>query len=144
MSLASLLGGMALANAALGAVHGFAGPLGGMLHAPHGALCARLLPLVMEAIIQALETRQPEHPALKRYVEVAKILTGDETANAQDGVTWTKQLVDDLHIPGLSHYGMNSRRFDEAIDKTLKASSFKGNPIVLSENELNEILEKAL
>lgn len=144
MSLASLFGGMALANAALGAVHGFAGPLGGMLHAPHGALCARLLPLVMEANIVVLETRQPEHPALQRYVEVAKILTGDETATAQDGVMWTKQLVDDLHIPGLSHYGMNSRRFDEAIDKTLKASSFKGNPIPLNEHELRSILEKAL
>ena len=58
MSLASLFGGLALANAALGAVHGFAGPLGGMLHAPHGALCARLLPFVMEANLKALETRQ--------------------------------------------------------------------------------------
>jgi alcohol dehydrogenase class IV len=143
MSLASLFGGMALANAALGAVHGFAGPLGGLLHAPHGALCARLLPLVMEANIQALETRQSEHPALQRYVEVAKILTGDETANARDGVAWTKQLVDDLHIPGLSYYGMNGGRFDEAIEKTQKASSFKGNPIPLQENELREILEKA-
>jgi alcohol dehydrogenase class IV len=144
MSLASLFGGMALANAALGAVHGFAGPLGGMLHAPHGALCARLLPLVMEANLHALETRQPEHPALQRYVEVAKILTGNETADARDGVTWTKQLVHDLHIPGLSHYGMNAGRFHEVIDKTQKASSFKGNPIPLNEHELRNILEKAL
>src|SRR6185503_11356137 len=74
MSLASLFGGLALANAALGAVHGFAGPLGGMLHAPHGALCARLLPFVVEANIKALETRQPEHPALKRYAEIARLL----------------------------------------------------------------------
>lgn len=144
MSLASLFGGLALANAALGAVHGFASPLGGMLHAPHGALCARLLPLVMEANIQALESRQPEHPALKRYGEVAKLLTEDETATAQDGVMWTRKLVDDLKIPRLSKYGMNESKFTEAIDKTLKASSFKGNPIALNENELRESLEKAL
>ncbi len=144
MSLASLFGGLALANAALGAVHGFAGPLGGMLHAPHGALCACLLPLVMEANIEALETRQPEHPSLKRYAEVAKILTGDETAASRDGVMWTKQLVSDLKIPGLAQYGMDERKFSEAVEKTLKASSFKGNPIPLNEEELTGILEKAL
>lgn len=144
MSFASLCGGMALANAALGAVHGFAGPLGGMLHAPHGALCARFLPLVMEANIKALETRQPDHRSLKRYEEIGRILTGDQTASAQDGLTWTKQLVEDFKIPLLSTYGMSEAQFPEAIAKTLKASSFKGNPIPLTENELRGILEQAL
>lgn len=144
MSLASLFGGLALANAGLGAVHGFAGPLGGILHAPHGTLCARLLPLVMDANIKALETRQPGHPALKRYAEVAKILTGEATATARDGVIWTKELVTALKISGLSKYGMNEGKFTETIEKTLKASSFKSNPISLNENELKEILEKAL
>ena len=144
MSFASLCGGLALANAALGAVHGFAGPLGGMLHAPHGALCARFLPLVMEANIKALESRQPGHPSLKRYVEVAKILTGDKSATARDGVRWTKNLVSDLKIPRLAEYGMSEAQFPEAVEKTLKASSFKGNPIPLSENELREIMEQAL
>ncbi len=144
MSLASLFGGLALANAGLGAVHGFAGPLGGMLHAPHGALCARLLPYVMHANIEALETRQPEHPALARYVEVARILTGEETAAPQDGVHWASQLVDTLKIPGLSEYGMNEGKFPEAVEKTMKANSFKGNPIALNEKELWGILEKAL
>src|SRR5215208_1793808 len=144
MSLASLFGGLALANAALGAVHGFAGPLGGMLHAPHGALCARLLPLVMQANIEALETHQPENPAFARYVEVAKILTGEETASAQDSVTWTRELVDRLGIPGLSTYGMSTAQFPEAVEKTMKANSFKGNPIALNENELVNILERAL
>jgi alcohol dehydrogenase class IV len=144
MSLAALFGGLALANAALGAVHGFAGPLGGMLHAPHGALCARLLPLVMETNIHALQTRQPENPALQRYEEIARILAGDKSATAHDGVLWASQLVNDLKIPGLSTYGMDKVKFPEAVEKTLKASSFKGNPIPLKENELIEILEKAL
>lgn len=144
MSFASICGGMALANAALGAVHGFAGPLGGMLHAPHGALCARFLPLVIKSNIEALQSRQPQHPALKRYDEVAKILTGDQTASARDCVAWTEQLVEDLKIPRLSEYGMSKAQFPAAIEKTLKASSFKGNPIPLNENELKGILEKAL
>jgi len=144
MSLASLFGGLALANAALGAVHGFAGPLGGMLHAPHGALCARLLPLVMEANIKALETRQAEHSALKRYAEIARILTGDEDASVWDGVRWMNELVNALNIPPLSRYGMRQVDFPEAVEKTMKANSFKGNPIALTENQLVLILERAL
>ncbi len=144
MSLAGLFSGLALANAALGAVHGFAGPLGGMLHAPHGALCARLLPLVMEANLKALETRQRQHPALARYVEIAQILTGDRNATALDGVKWTSELVSALNIPKLSTYGMSKEIFSEAVEKTMKANSFKGNPIALNERELMLILEKAL
>jgi alcohol dehydrogenase class IV len=144
MSLASLFGGLALANAGLGAVHGFAGPLGGMLHAPHGAICARLLPLVMEANLKALEARQPNHPARARYDEAAQILTGDPKSVAADGVTWVRALVRDLNIPPLSTYGMTSAHFPEAVEKTMKASSFKGNPIPLTEGELMGILEKAM
>ena len=144
MSIASLFGGVALANAALGAVHGFAGPLGGMLHAPHGALCARFLPLVMEANIKALQARQPEHPALGRYAEIAQILTGEKDVKALDGAAWASELVADLKIPRLSAYGMKPEDFPEAVQKTQKANSFKGNPIVLDEKELTAILEKAL
>ncbi len=143
MALAGLFGGLALANAALGAVHGFAGPLGGMLHAPHGVLCARFLPLVMEANIKALKMRQPDHPALRRYAEIAQILTGEKDATAFDGVQWASELVSMLNIPVLSAYGMSEKDFPEAVEKTMKANSFKGNPIQLNENELKEILEKA-
>ncbi len=144
MSLASLLGGMALANSALGAVHGFAGPLGGMLHAPHGTICAKLLPLVMEANLKAMNSREPNHYAIARYDDLAQILTGDKNATAFDGVQWVSDLVSDLNIPMLSVYGMTSARFSEAVDKTMKASSTKWNPIVLSDEELREILGKAL
>ena len=144
MSLASLFGGLALANAALGAAHGFAGPLGGMLHAPHGVLCARFLPLVMEANIRAMESRQPEHPALQRYREISQILTGEQGATTLDGVRWTEELVEELKIPRLSRYGMAPEDFAEAVQKTQQANSFKGNPIVLNADELTEILERAL
>ena len=144
MSLASLFGGLALANAGLGVVHGFAGPLGGMLHAPHGAVCARLLPLVMEANLKALEAREPGHPARARYVEIAQILTGDANANASDGMAWVRALVRDLNIPPLSAYGLTREHFPEAVEKTMKASSSKGNPLPLTEEELLGILEKAI
>ena len=143
MSLASLFGGLALANAGLGVAHGFASPLGGMLHAPHGALCACFLPLVMDANIKAMESRQPGHPALGRYEEIARILTGSWGASAQDGVLWTRELVNDLKIPRLSAYGMQPEDFSEAVQKTQRANSSKGNPIALEETELREILEKA-
>jgi alcohol dehydrogenase class IV len=144
MSLASLFGGLAMANAALGTVHGFAGPLGGMLHAPHGAICARLLPLVMEANLKALKSRQPGHPSIERYDEIAQIMTGNRNAVAQDGLTWVTELAQDLNIPPLAAYGMTASRIPEAVEKAMKASSTKGNPIVLNEAELAEILEKAI
>ena len=144
MSLASLFGGLALANAKLGAVHGFAGPLGGMLHAPHGTICARLLPLVMETNLKALEARDPEHPALARYAEIAQILTENPDASAVDGVTWISELVGDLNIPALSAYGMTREHFSDVVEKTMKSSSYKGNPIPLTEAELLGILERAL
>ena len=144
MALASLFGGMALANAALGAVHGFAGPLGGMLHAPHGALCARFLPLVMEANINALQARQPGHPALNRYAEIARVLTGEPAATAPDGATWVNELMAELQIPRLSAYGMEPGDFPIAVQKTQQANSFKGNPLALDEKELTAILEQAL
>jgi alcohol dehydrogenase class IV len=144
MSLASLFSGLAMANAALGAVHGFAGPLGGMLHAPHGVICARLLPLVMEANLKALEARHAGHVAVERYIEIAQIVTGDKSASAQDGVKWVSELAGELNIPSLSMLGMTRERFLEAVEKTMKASSTKGNPILLTEAELAEILEKAM
>lgn len=141
MALASLFGGMALANAALGAVHGFAGPLGGMLNAPHGAICAKLLPLVMDANLKALESR---HASIERFVEIAQIVTENKNASAQDGVQWVSDLVRELNIPPLSTHGMTEAHIPEAVQKTLNASSYKGNPISLSEGELTEVLEKAL
>jgi len=142
MALASLFGGLALANAALGAVHGFAGPLGGMLHAPHGAICAKLLPLVMEANIEAMMAEK--HAGLARYEEVARILTVKASSSASDGVRWVSELVNELRIPSLSAHGMTEAHIPEAVQKTLNASSYKGNPIPLKAEVLTAILEKTL
>jgi len=144
MSLASLFGGLALANAKLGAVHGFAGPLGGMIHAPHGVICARLLPFVMEANIKALQTRAPHSPALARYDIIAQIITGDVKAKADDGVEWVQRLCSELDVPSLATLGLKEQDLPKVVEKARKASSMKGNPVELSVQELKEVLEKAM
>ncbi len=140
MALASLCGGLALANAKLGAVHGFAGPIGGMFAAPHGAVCARLLPFVVAANVRALQARAPDSPALARYAEVAQILTGDADATIADGVMWVQALCADLAAPGLATYGMTESDLADVVAKAMPSSSMKGNPIVLTEAELTVIL----
>ena len=144
MSVASLFGGFALANAGLGAVHGFAGPIGGMFPAPHGAVCAALLPHVMAVNFRALTERQPGHPVLGRFERVARLLTGRDHASARDGVEWVQELVADLKIPGLAHYGITPEHTAELVEKATHASSMKANPIALTPVELSGILQAAL
>lgn len=144
MALASLCGGLALANAKLGAVHGFAGVLGGMFDAPHGAICAALLPHTTAINIQALRERQPESLALERYDEVAQLLTDDLEAAAAAAVPWLETLCQDLQIPGLGAYGLTPADFPEVIAKSQVSSSMQGNPIKLMDEELAEILNRAL
>lgn len=144
MALVSLLGGLSLANAKLGAVHGFAGPIGGMFPAPHGAVCARLLPAVVACNIVALEARDPKHPALARYVELARLLTGRASAEAHATVGWLRDLVDELEIPPLRQYGLSAQAFPLLVANARRSSSMQGNPIVLSVDELTSVLEAAL
>jgi len=144
MCLASLFGGLALANAKLGAVHGFAGPLGGMYEAPHGALCAGLLAPVLEINLQALRSRAPHSPAISRYDEVARIVTGDSTARASDATNWIQELCSQLQVPRLAEYGIKEADFSNIVEKSKNASSMKGNPIMLTEAELLAVLEKAV
>jgi alcohol dehydrogenase class IV len=144
MALVSLYGGMALANAGLGAVHGFAGPLGGMLGAPHGALCARLLPGVVEANVAALRRQAPEGEVLTRYGEVARILTGRAAATPEEGARWLRDLGEALAIPRLSAHGLTSADLETAVAKARRASSMRGNPIELTDDELHRVLEEAL
>lgn len=144
MSLASLCGGLALANARLGAVHGFAAVLGGMYSAPHGAICARLLPIVTETNVCALKEREPSHPALFRYLEVARILTDNSQANIEEGIIWLHELCSALEIPSLSTYGVDPGEIPVICEKSSRASSMRGNPIQLTFEEMGEILTRAL
>ncbi len=143
MSIAALFGGLALANAKLGAVHGFAGPLGGLFPAPHGMICARLLPFVVEANVRALQAREPTAPALKRYEEVAQLLTGRSTAGASDAIEWLHQLGADLNVAPLSRFGFTANDIPMVVAQAQKASSMKGNPLALTDEELQRTLAQA-
>lgn len=143
MALGALFSGMALANAKLGAVHGLAGPFGGMFDAPHGAICARLLPYVTEMNLRAMRERDGDNPALGRYDEVARMALGSDKARADDLVTWLHDLARELAIPGLGTYGMGEGDFAALSEKAAKANSMKGNPITLTGEEMGEILAEA-
>lgn len=146
MMVAGLFGGLALANAGLGAVHGLAGPLGGMIAAPHGAVCAALLPHVVAANLAALKEREPDTGggALSRYEEVARVLTGDPLAAADDAVEWLRGFTAELGIRGLGSYGMVAEDIPELVKKAARASSMKANPVELSDRELAGIVAAAL
>jgi alcohol dehydrogenase class IV len=144
MCAAALLSGIALANARLGAVHGFAGVLGGTTGHPHGAICARLLPFVMEANIRALIDQQRGASTLDRYVEVARILTGKPAADADDGVTWVRNLSAEMRIPPLLEAGLKTSECGPIIPAAQRASSMQGNPVRLSDEQLFEILVAAI
>lgn len=144
MCFASLLSGLALANAGLGVVHGFASPLGGILGAPHGQLCAAVLPHGISVNIQALRERSPEHVALHRYREIACILTGNSEAKAEDAAAWTQALCRELAIPSLAAHGLRSDQIPNLVEQASRANSMKANPISLTTGELTEVAHRAL
>ena len=144
MAIASLFSGLALANAGLGAVHGIAGPLGGMRAAPHGAVCARLLPIVTAVNIAALENTSPERSLLERYRETARLLTGNREARARDGIAWLNTTIRELNIPPLIRWGLTPAEITELAESALRASSMRGNPVPLERQTLETIISTAM
>lgn len=144
MALASLYGGIALANAGLGAVHGIAGPLGGMIEAPHGAICAALVARVTAANVRAATELDPDSPILDRYATAAAVVTDDPDMGAEDVSEWLSELAARLEIPTLSHWGAKPEMAGEVVAKAMAANSMKSNPVPLSEGELQDIYLSAL
>jgi alcohol dehydrogenase class IV len=144
MAVCSLLGGIALANAKLGAVHGLAGVVGGTAPVPHGAACAALLAPVMEANVRALRSGPPGHPALDRYAEAARLLTARPGATIDEGLAWIRETITQLAIPGLAAYGVRAQHADAIAAQAARSSSMQGNPVVLSDDDLRAILLSAL
>ncbi|MBL8139898.1 MAG: iron-containing alcohol dehydrogenase [Acidobacteria bacterium] len=140
MALASLLGGLALANAGLGAVHGFAAPLGGRYGAPHGAVCAALLPAVMRVNVDAIGRQGAAGPIAERFATVARLLTANSAATIDEGIAWLDALQRDLAIPRLAHHGVAAADFPGIAAAAARASSMRGNPVVLAGSDLERIL----
>ena len=144
MAMCSLLGGIALANAKLGAVHGLAGVIGGTADVPHGMACAALLAPVIEANVRALRSGPPGHPALDRYTEAARLLTGKPAASIGDGLTWIRETVSRLAVPGLAAFGIGPQHAEDIAAKAAGASSMRGNPVALTHSDLSAAVRQAL
>lgn len=130
MALCALYSGVALANAGLGAVHGFAAPIGGMFHAPHGAVCAALLAPVWAANAKRVVNRE-------KFDRVDELLGGD-------AISWLRGMTERLGIPKLHTWGMQESDLDEIARKAAAASSMKANPVMLGHDELVGVLREAL
>jgi alcohol dehydrogenase class IV len=124
-------------------VHGFAAPAGAALGAPHGALCAALLAPCLTVNLRALRARAPGHTATGRFTEVARWLTGRPDAAAEDGIAWVEGLCRDLGVQGLRALGLSPAGVPDLVARAKAASSMRGNPIVLTDAELQEIVERA-
>lgn len=141
---ASLNSGIALANAKLGAVHGFAGPLGGMIEAPHGAICASLLVPCLTANLRAISSREKDNPAKAKLDDVAALVTENPQAKASYAIAWFSSLVSELPLKRLGELGLDTSQIEAAAKKSATSSSMQGNPITLTKYELIEILEEAI
>jgi alcohol dehydrogenase class IV len=144
MSVCALLGGMALANAKLGAVHGLAGVIGGTADVPHGLACAALLVPVIEANVRALQARGTGQAVIERYAEAAGLLTGKPGASVADGLAWIRKTLALLAVPGLAAFGFGVGQIDDVAAKALTSSSMQGNPVPLSRDDLKAVLLQAL
>ena len=141
MALCALLGGLALANAKLGAVHGLAGVVGGLTGAPHGLTCATLLVECCRGNVAALRDRAPEDPALTRYAEAGALLSG--TTGVAALLDWLAETVRVLEVPTIGELGVTPEQYSQICKQAAASSSMKGNPIMLSAEELEEILRRS-
>jgi alcohol dehydrogenase class IV len=144
LAMASLFSGICLANSGLGAVHGLAAAAGARLSAPHGAVCAAVLAAAIDVNLRALRDRAPDHQAVQRITEVATLLTGRPDASAEDAISWLQELTAVLSIPGLASYGLDEAEIDAVATAAQKASSMRGNPIELRDQEVREIVTRSL
>ncbi len=144
LALASLFGGLCLANSGLGAVHGLAAAIGARIGAPHGAVCAAVLAAAIEVNLRALRDRSADDPVLERVAEVAGLLTGYPQATPEKAISWLHELTATLAIPGLASYGLADAEIPEVVAAAQRASSMRGNPIELSDAEVSEIVSRSL
>lgn len=147
MALASLLGGLCLANAGLGAVHGIAAALGARFEIPHGVACASVLAATVEANINALAQRASGSAALARYARVGEALAGRSFASDEDArsamVEIVRRLCAQLQVPRLASFAVHPGDIAMLVAES-RGSSMRTNPIVLEDEEVAEILRQSL
>jgi alcohol dehydrogenase class IV len=143
MALAAYLSGVTLTNAGLGAVHGFAAPLGANYPVPHGTVCAALLPHVIAANLRA-----GSGDLWERYAAVGRIVVGNDTlatyGAAGECVRFAAGMVKELRIPPLAAFGLTEADVPEMVGLARKASSMRFNPVALSDDALAAVLRAGI
>ncbi|QOJ23656.1 MAG: iron-containing alcohol dehydrogenase [Gammaproteobacteria bacterium] len=147
MAYAALLSGITLAQVGLGSVHGLASPLGAFYPIPHGAICGTLVAVATRINIRSIQAREPNNLALAKYLHVAEILCQQRFSDPETAFNALIDLLahwtDELTLPRLSHYGLQSTGLDKVISHC-RGNSMKTNPIVLSDDEIRQILLERL
>lgn len=147
MAYAALLSGITLAQVGLGSVHGLAAPLGAFFPIPHGVACGTLVAAATRINIQALLKRDPNSIALRKYAQVGKLLSRDDTLDdlAAHAVLldvlneWTEAM----HLPHLNNYGIQANDLPRIVANS-RGSSMKTNPVVLTDEEIETVLRMRL
>ena len=147
MAYAALLSGITLAQVGLGSVHGLASPLGAFFPIPHGVVCGTLVATATEINIRALLIRCPQHSALKKYADAGRLIAKNQGLDDQAarqvlvGIleNWTERML----LPGLSSYGVTVADIPRIVTNS-RGSSMKTNPIILTDDEVAEIIQRRL
>ena len=142
MAWVSTCGGLALANAGLGAVHGFAGVIGGLTGAPHGEICGALLPAVLASHSRNAQAGTETHRRLHFILSVVddQFATTNAPGSGLKALgAWSRQMG----LRSLSELGVGVDTHAQIAKAAVSASSMKGNPFALSQTELIEILSDA-
>ncbi|MHB1333756.1 MAG: iron-containing alcohol dehydrogenase [Sulfuriferula sp.] len=147
MAYAALLSGITLAQVGLGSVHGLAAPLGAFFPIPHGVACGTLVAAATQINIQALLQRAPNSIALRKYAQLGRLLSSDETLNelaAHAALThMLDEWTDEMRLSRLSHYGVHANDLPRIVANS-RGSSMKTNPILLTDEEIESVLRMRL
>jgi alcohol dehydrogenase class IV len=144
MSFAALTSGICLANAGLGAVHGFASSIGGILNIPHGVLCGTLMASANEINVKALRRNNTDSVALNKYAVLGELFTGEKGKTTDfyiDGfIQYLHKLTAELNLPHLVEFGLE----EKDLELICRNTDIKNNPVKLDVGDLIGILEKRL
>ncbi|GLS88185.1 alcohol dehydrogenase [Cypionkella aquatica] len=136
MAWVSLCGGLALANAGLGVIHGLAGPLGGLIAAPHGAICGTLLPHGL-----AINASRADDPARINQVIgwIAEAFETKPESALNNLVKWSREHG----LPTLAQMGFTPQHLRQAAEAAAASSSMQANPVRLSVQDLAILMATA-